>query len=131
MGAATRSIASRRISVSSFFLPRSRCSSRICGSGSTKLGGWHYLFTGTGGRERAALHQPTPREQLVGVQPVAAGDERDRLAGQIGLLDEAHLLLGGLVPPALDGGDHLDALGAGRVVGTYHTVGHRHTLPQA
>lgn len=33
----------------------------------------------------------------------AAGDERDGLAGQIGLFDEAHLLLGGRVPPALDG----------------------------
>ena len=61
--------------------------------GGAKLRGWHHLFTGPGGRERAALHQPTPREQLVGVQPVAAGDERDGLAGKIGLLDEAHLLL--------------------------------------
>ncbi len=82
-----------------------------------------------GGRERAALHQPTPREQLVGVQPVAAGDKRDGLSGQIGLLDEAHLFLSGPVPPALDRGDHLDAFGAERVVRTHHTVGHRHTLP--
>lgn len=67
--------------------------------GSTQFGCLHDPFAGTGGRERAALYQPTPREQLVGVQPVAAGDERDGLAGQIDLLDESHLLRRGPAPP--------------------------------
>ena len=60
---------------------------------------------------KAPRHLPMPHEQLVGAQPVAAGDERDGLNGQIHFFDEARLLLRGSVPTTLDGGDHLDALG--------------------
>ena len=43
--------------------------------------GWPNPFAGTVGRERAALHQMTPREQLFGIQLMAAGDKQGGLAG--------------------------------------------------
>src|SRR5215204_6842738 len=61
--------------------------------GRTQLGGRNHLLAGTGRRQRALRHQPAPGEELVVRDAMTPRDERDRVAGQIRLFDDPHLLL--------------------------------------
>src|SRR4051795_12082507 len=105
---------------------------------------------GSAGERRAAQRQAPPArrrqppsarlapsadagEELVGGNAMMAGYERDRIAGQIRLFDDPHLLLRRPAAPPLHRRDHLNALGAGRAfVETSHRVRHTtHTYPSA
>src|SRR5688500_6194612 len=101
--------------------------------GRTQLGGWNYLLAGTGRRQRALRHQPATGEELVARDAMTPRDERDRVAGQIRLFDDPHLLLRRPAAPPLHRRDHLDPFGAGRAfVETSHRVRHTpHTYPSA
>src|SRR5215207_5164878 len=91
--------------------------------GRAQLGGRNHLLAGAGGGQRAWRHQPAPGEELVARDAMTPRDERDRVAGQIRLFDDPHLLLRRPAAPPLHRRDHLDPLGAGRVfVGTSHKV---------
>src|SRR5215216_216017 len=98
-----------------------------------QLRGRHHLLAGASRRQRALRHQPTPGEELVGGNAMMAGYERDRVAGQIRLFDDPHLLLCRPAAPPMHRRDHLDALGAGQAfVVTSHRVRHTtHTYPSA
>ena len=98
-----------------------------------QLRGRHHLLAGARRRQRALRHQPTPGEELVGGNAMMAGYERDRVAGQIRLFDDLHLLLCRPAAPPLHRRDHLNALGAWRAfVETSHRVRHTtHTYPSA
>src|SRR6187200_316615 len=98
-----------------------------------QLRGRHHLLAGASRRQRALRHQPTPGEELVGGNAMMAGYERDRVAGQIRLFDDLHLLLCGPAAPPLHRRDHLNALGAWRAfVETSHRVRYTtHTYPSA
>ncbi len=54
------------------------------------LGRRHDLLPSAGRRECALGHQPAPGEGLVGADAVAATDDRDGIAGQVRLFDDAH-----------------------------------------
>ena len=82
--------------------------------GRTQLGGRNHLLAGAAGGQRALRHQPAPGEELVASDAMTRRDERDRVAGQIRLFDDPHLLLRRPVAPPLHRRDHLDAFGAGR-----------------
>src|SRR5215208_3523324 len=99
----------------------------------TQLGGRNHLLAGTGRRQRALRHQPAPGEELVARDAMTPRDERDRVAGQIRLFDDPHLLLRQPAAPPLHRRDHLDPFGAGRAfVETSHRVRHTtHTYPSA
>src|SRR5215204_4648130 len=60
--------------------------------GRTQLGGRNHLLAGAGGGQRALRHQPAPGEELVARDAMMPRDERDRVAGQIRLFDDPHLL---------------------------------------
>jgi hypothetical protein len=76
-------------------------------------------------RRRALRHQPAPGEELVARDAMTPRHERDRVAGQIRLFDDPHLLLRRPAAPPLHRRDHLDPFGAGRAfVESSHRVRH-------
>src|SRR4051812_29435835 len=95
------------------------------GSADGPLAARRHLLAGAGGGQRALRHQPAPGEELVARDAMTPRDERDRVAGQIRLFDDPHLLLRRPAAPPLHRRDHLNALGAWPVfVGTNHRVRH-------